>query len=59
MKNSTIRNEQACEGGAGPQERTTTPDAHSAAIKQAYEDFRAKKITLAAFGAIVRGERGL
>lgn len=39
--------------------RTTTPDAHSATIKQAYEDLRAKRITLAAFGAIVRRERGL
>lgn len=39
--------------------RTTTPDAHSATIKQAYEDFRVKRITLAAFGAIVRQERGL
>lgn len=59
MENSTAPNEQACEDGASLQERTTTPDAHSAAIKQAYEDFRAKKISLATFGAIVRQERGL
>lgn len=39
--------------------RTTTPDEHSATIKQAYLDFKAKRISLAQFGAIVRSVRPL